>query len=829
MLSRKPLGMVEQLSVDEPTIDDVPLVSMRSKSSSLKRSGAMTPTQRNSFRRMREKMKDKQMSLPDDRRSRSGSPAAAHSDLENSMKYSDQGRRWTTDLSTTSGSYDVEMASRGHSSSSHSSGRAGDSESESELAASIQARSNGRSSLPMIVVDKPLSARLAARAARQSASFDFDDREPSNESEKKEVEDELPKIEHKWKRKNASRIGRRQQESDPILTKFEAKVTDLTSTSLDFQKGERDLSPVVKDTEMVQKKSEEEPQIGYEQTESSIPPSQPIPVIETSVSATAELPHSISSDAAVFKPSIVEADKKDDEEEDRIGAFPRRSIQADDSKIKKMREKARLSARRARQEGMSRAVREQEHEELEQAPSTVLGGEGAVNNQSETIAQEQSLPSESEMQQAPQFQTEPIESKSSLPSEAPAEKPAEEQAETFAEEPAKEEPVKEAVETPVEEPAKETVIEEPAKETPVEEPVKEAVETPVEEPVKEAVETPVEEPVEEPAEEPVKEPDDIPPPLPPRDTGETKNKNEEVKVEQAAPPSPLPEETQSKEEEVKALPDSGTAQEDKTETQEEEQPQDVHNEPASADTAISPAVSDQPEVTGEQDNFETPLGTSFRRRNVTRSRVKRPPPRWSISSDTSPSHNAESAEAPSTKSSDIPEETKKEDEVQRLSERSSIQADDVELQKKREKARLAARRMRGGKYYAPSSQEDSQSIPAEPSREETHSPVRTDSLAESKTERSGSITSSRRLFSIQPNKPPPRLPRKPDTDAKPAAESSQMDDGDSPRSGRFRRRNATRSERRGSSRRHVPPSPEHAEEDSSQAATIQSQGDEKLV
>ena len=261
-----------------------------------------------------------------------------------------------------------------------------------------------------------------------------------------------------------------------------------------------------------------------------------------------------------------------------------------------MREKARLSARRARQEGMSRAVREQEHEELEQAPSTVLGGEGAVNNQSETIAQEQSLPSESEMQQAPQFQTEPIESKSSLPSEAPAEKPAEEQAETFAEEPAKEEPVKEAVETPVEEPAKETVIEEPAKETPVEEPVKEAVETPVEEPVKEAVETPVEEPVEEPAEEPVKEPDDIPPPLPPRDTGETKNKNEEVKVEQAAPPSPLPEETQSKEEEVKALPDSGTAQEDKTETQEEEQPQDVHNEPASADTAISPAVSDQPEV-----------------------------------------------------------------------------------------------------------------------------------------------------------------------------------------------------------------------------------------
>ena len=74
----------------------------------------------------------------------------------------------------------------------------------------------------------------------------------------------------------------------------------------------------------------------------------------------------------------------------------------------------------------------------------------------------------------------------------------------------------------------------------------------------------------------------------------------------------------------------------------------------------------------------------------------------------------------------------------------------VQLQKKREKARLAARRMRGGKYYAPSSQEDSQSIPAEPSREETHSPVRTDSLAESKTERSGSITSSRRLFSIQP-------------------------------------------------------------------------------
>ena len=774
VMSRKPFGMVEQLSVDEPTIDDVPLVSMRSKSSSLKRSGAMTPTQRNSFRRVREKMKEKQNSLSDDRRSRSGSPAA-HSDLENSLKFSDRGRRWTADTSAASGSYDVEMASRGRSSSSHSSGRAGDSESESELtaSASIQARPTGRSSLPIIVVDKPLSARLAARATRHSESFDLDDRNDSVEK------DELPKVDHKWKRKNASRIGRRQQqESEPVLTKFESKVTDLTNTSIDT--GERD-PPVVKDPEMISE-------------ESSIPQSKP---------------------------------SEGDQEENQIEAFPRRSIQADDNKIKMMREKARLSARRARQGGMSRAVREQEDEEFAQAPSPVLGEEAVVNNQSQAdaIAQEP----ESKIQQAVEPPIEQLtESKSPPPSEAviPAEKVIEKPVETTVEEAAVETTVEEAAaETTVEEAAAETTVEEAAVETPPEEPVREKVTA--EELVKEetAEELVREETPEVIAEAPVEEPADVPPPLPPRDTEETEDKNEIEQATTEVPPQPSPEETQSKEEEVKALPVSETTQEEKTETQEEEKSQNVYNEPASVDTAISTAASDQTESTGEKDNFESPVRSSFHRRNVTRSRVKRPPPRMSISSDTS---KTESEETPSTKSSDITEETKEDKEVQRVSERSTIQADDAELQRKREKARQAARRMRGGKYYAPSSQEDSPSVPAEPAvGEETQSPVRADS--ESKTERSESISSSRRLLSTVASKPPPRLPRKLDTDTKPAAESSQMDDEDLPKAGRFRRRNATRSERRGSSRRHYPPSPEHAEEDSSQAATIQSQGDEKLV
>ena len=232
---KSPLRARKQSPHRAPSNTDEPEVeawSMRSTRCSLKRSGAMNPTERRKLKQLRDRLKERQSGVSDGR-SRSNSPGP-HSDLENSVKYQRIQRQGTGDSSEQGsfdmGSFDHGKSGRGRSSS-HSSGRAADSESNSD-AELITMMTSPCASLPLIVVNKPEvhseKATSPVPTTGEGANSISSTNLPTIEAPSPEVaiaegaretsppssepqmnEGELPKVEHKWKRRNASRVGRK--------------------------------------------------------------------------------------------------------------------------------------------------------------------------------------------------------------------------------------------------------------------------------------------------------------------------------------------------------------------------------------------------------------------------------------------------------------------------------------------------------------------------------------------------------------------------------------------------------------------------------------------
>ena len=227
----------------------------------------------------------------------------------------------------------------------------------------------------------------------------------------------------------------------------------------------------------------------------------------------------------------------------------------------------------------------------------------------------------------------------------------------------------------------------------------------------------------------------------------------------------------------------------------------------------------------QHDNDSLSTG-QFRRRNATRS-GRRAPTRH-VPHTASLSHHEETvSESLPAHTAAVPEDTKQDsDDITNRPalERPTITGDDAELQRKREKARLAARRMRGGRSYhvqpdnSTSISEDTagKTLPQTSSAAEEQTLPQASSAVGEDTDLSSSLPSRRRMVSIQHKAPPPRLqsvtkPKTPDDSA-----LQPDDEEESAVSARFRRRNATRSQRQVSGRRPIPTPRKQAEGDPSQ-------------